>query len=471
MVFPVGVSRQALAGIPLIVAIIKRGTRTMLRRGGCGRSGILLLLLLGVFLGVIRMERSSCHLIEGGGGERGTGTIISIQRKHRNNMHGLLGFGFGKHSSVPVGPTWTRIRGGARSPPKSAAPKSVKFAVPKDDEETANSLVRKPSSKQISSNRQSTFQSFLAYLDENHSEEKLKSYLTYFSLSVSLLWSHVLWPKDPIKQQAITSASRVLYAAYLVVYQLLFSYIGSKIKRNRDRSVVVADETKLFARKQLQNSLGLDVMSLFGSQSSQGQSNPFGADDEQQLTVKEYDSKQLRGLKQTFFFDLFKSSIYHFLMKSTSALALDSLNGIITLLFHPLFRIYVVGQPATGKCQRPFPRKPGTLENILRSYTTAPVDSPENDKNDEQIAEDRAIYEEAEPPRSTLSDDDDDQETGQGAEMTNDSAQLAENPDSISITSSDVSKVDQPPQTEKKSPQARRRGGHKRRNKHSIMLN
>jgi hypothetical protein len=94
-------------------------------------------------------------------------------------------------------------------------------------------------------------------------------------------------------------------------------------------------------------------------------------------TASKYDAEQLRKLKESFFVDLLWTSAMHFVTKSNTPLFLDPLNGVINMVFSPLFRIYVVGQSPAGMYSRPFAKKPGVMERILGSVVIPSVENTE----------------------------------------------------------------------------------------------
>jgi Phosphate transport (Pho88) len=127
-------------------------------------------------------------------------------------------------------------------------------------------------------------------------------------------------------------------------------------------------------------------------------------------TVVEYDLKQANSMQSGLIFNMAMNWFLHFKMGQVQPLLIQSMTGLLNLLYSPLFQVYVLGR----NLQRPFPnpnlKKPPASEATEedgRSASEAEVSSPSGQSAIEAATDDDDDEEEEKK------DDEDDADVGE----------------------------------------------------------
>jgi len=85
----------------------------------------------------------------------------------------------------------------------------------------------------------------------------------------------------------------------------------------------------------------------------------------EEKTIRDYDMDMLTSQRKAAMTNVAVLMFVHFKMGSTSPLVISSVMGLLKLFDEPLFKIYVLKQPAEGKLERPFKPEPNPLLAML----------------------------------------------------------------------------------------------------------
>lgn len=135
--------------------------------------------------------------------------------------------------------------------------------------------------------------------------------------------------------------ARTLFIAYLIVHQLVILYVRIQAKTINDRTPI---ELKNPLSGVLQSQLG-------GSGSSAGMMKNLASSFlSSKSTVVEYDLKQAQSMQSGLIFSMLFMWFLHFKMGQVQPLLINSVSGLLNLVYSPLFQVYVLGR----NLERPF---------------------------------------------------------------------------------------------------------------------
>lgn len=190
-------------------------------------------------------------------------------------------------------------------------------------------------------------------------------------------------------------------------------------KRNNDRTQI-----------QIQNPMSKML-------SSQLEKQPAGANDmvknlassflKTESTVAEYDMGQARNMQGGILFNMALMWLLHFKMQQVQPLMMTSINGLMQLVYNPLFQVYIMGR----NLERPFkspevfkdPRaeeESATTESTTEDGATEDGESDEMEKEEEN-SDDEEEYSDEEDEEDSDEGEDSDEEDDDDSEDKDDS--------------------------------------------------
>lgn len=192
----------------------------------------------------------------------------------------------------------------------------------------------------------------------------------------------------------LVKIARFAFIGYLVVLQLFVLYARIQAKSKNDRTPIsTSNPLTNLMQSQLQgpdnsNAMMKNLASSFLSSES---------------TVMEYDLKQARSMQGGLLFNMCFMWFLHFKMDQMQPLLINSVTGIMNMVYSPLFQVHVMGR----NLERPFknPAAKGMeaavapVEDDSAAATEAPIEEEE---------EEAPVAEEEEEDSDDGSDDDDD---------------------------------------------------------------
>lgn len=130
-----------------------------------------------------------------------------------------------------------------------------------------------------------------------------------------------------------------------------------------------------------------------------------------ETTVREYDMKQTSNMQGSIIFNMAFNWFLHFKMQKTQPLIMQIMTGIIQLIYHPLFQVYVLGR----NLERPFKTQMTAAQKMMEAQQAAEKggdeeEEVENGDEEEEVEEDEQDEEEESEDDDDEADDDDEEE-------------------------------------------------------------
>jgi hypothetical protein len=204
----------------------------------------------------------------------------------------------------------------------------------------------------------------------------------FASLGVMLLGKKV-----DLFSPTIVRIGRTAFITYLVVHQIFLLYVRIQARKMNDRTPI---ELKSPLTSVLQSQMGDG-----GNGMMKNLASSFLAS---KSTVLEYDLKQSRSMQSGIIFNMVTMWVLHFKMGQVQPLLIQSVTGFVTMVYSPLFQIYVMGL----NLERPFKGPAGPLE-AAQEESAAEIEG-----EDAGEVEETAGAEDTEA--STITEDEDDDE-------------------------------------------------------------
>jgi Phosphate transport (Pho88) len=163
----------------------------------------------------------------------------------------------------------------------------------------------------------------------------------YASIGVMLLARRV-----DLFHPTVVRIARIAFIAYVVLLQLFLFYVRVEAKRIDDRTPI-----------ELTNPLSAVLAGQLGGGSNSRDGGGAGLMKNlassflsSKSTVLEYDLKQAKGMQSGLIFNMLMMWFLHFKMNQVQPLLIQTANGIMSLVYSPLFQVYVLGR----NLERPF---------------------------------------------------------------------------------------------------------------------
>ena len=134
---------------------------------------------------------------------------------------------------------------------------------------------------------------------------------------------------------------RFAFIGYLVILQLFVLYVRIRAKAANDRTpVTTTNPLSGLLESQLQGPDGSNAMIK----------NLASSFLKSQSTVLEYDLKQAQSMQSGLLFNMAFMWFLHFKMQQIQPLMINTVTGLMNLVYSPLFQVYVLGR----NLERPF---------------------------------------------------------------------------------------------------------------------
>ena len=214
----------------------------------------------------------------------------------------------------------------------------------------------------------------------------------YASIGIMLLGR-----KIDLFNPTIVRLARFAFVAFLVCYQLFLLYARIQAVSHNDRTPI-----------ELKSPLSSVLQSQLGGGGNEGGSNAMmkslaSSFLASKSTVLEYDLKQIKSMQSGMIFNMLFMWVLHFKMKQVQPLIIQSITGMVNLIYSPLFQVYGLGR----NLERPFKSPPGkpnpfqapeTTETVAESDSESSVEETENledeNENEEEDTEKKEDVEE-----------------------------------------------------------------------------
>jgi hypothetical protein len=191
-----------------------------------------------------------------------------------------------------------------------------------------------------------------------YDEPLVASPLTNLFVSLGVM---LLARKCDLFHPTVVRIARFSFISYVILLQLFLFYVRVQAKRNNDRTPI---ELKSPLSSVLQSQLG-------GGSEGGGNSmvkNLASSFLSSKSTVIDYDMKQARGMQSGLIFNTLFMWFLHFKMEQIQPLLIQTANGLTTMVYSPLFQIYILGR------------------NLERPYKNAAMKNTEGATEEQQAA-------------------------------------------------------------------------------------
>ena len=223
----------------------------------------------------------------------------------------------------------------------------------------------------------------------------------YASLGVMLVGRRVDLFSKPVVRLA-----RAGYIGYLILHQVFLLYVRIQAKSINDRTPI-----------ELKNPLSSVLQSQLGEGGSNGMMKNLASSFlSSKSTVMEYDLKQARSMQSGLIFSMLFLWLLHFKMGQVQPLLIQTVTGLVNLIYSPLFQVYGMGR----NLERPF--KNPTSQKAEKEQNEEGDDASETDEIEGSGAEEEKDDAESEE----VEDDEDDEEEEEEEESDDDEEEEGE---------------------------------------------
>lgn len=203
----------------------------------------------------------------------------------------------------------------------------------------------------------------------------------------------VLARKYDLFHPTVVRIARFAFISYIILLQLFLFYVRIQAKRSNDRTPI---ELKSPLTSLLQSQLGAGSEGG-GNGMMKNLASSFLSS---KSTVLEYDLKQARGMQSGLIFNMLFMWFLHFKMEQVQPLLIQTANGLTTMVYSPLFQIYILGR----NLERPF--KNPVMKAVEKQATT------EDDDDDNSLESAADVDEEGDEVNESDSEGDDNDKFG-----------------------------------------------------------
>ena len=152
----------------------------------------------------------------------------------------------------------------------------------------------------------------------------------------------------------ILMIARLVFVLYIVASQLLIKILKDKINNIEDETII---SNSSFNIKD-----GMKMFGLGGNNMLEGLLGKANSNNDNKITVREYDLAEVKKLSQGLFFEIIAASYMHFVNKAGKPLIIIPVMGLLNKIKSPIVQLHLMGYKAVGQLSRPF--KAG-FENML----------------------------------------------------------------------------------------------------------
>eukprot|EP00804_Cyclotella_cryptica_P027375 CCRYP_008815-RA/>CCRYP_008815-RA protein AED:0.18 eAED:0.06 QI:0/-1/0/1/-1/0/1/0/431 len=160
-----------------------------------------------------------------------------------------------------------------------------------------------------------------------------------FLISLSVMF---LSQRIDIFSPRVVAIARACFVGYIIAVQLFLLYVRTRVKQNNDRTEIVLSNPLASFVAGMQNSNNGATSSMVKSITSQLLTT--------HTTVYEYDLQQVKSMQSSLLMPMIILYFLHFRMKQMQPLLMQTVTGVMNLIYCPLWQVYVLGR----RLERPF---------------------------------------------------------------------------------------------------------------------
>jgi len=156
-------------------------------------------------------------------------------------------------------------------------------------------------------------------------------------LSISIMF---LSQRMDIFSPRVVTIARAAFVAYIILVQLFLLYVRTKVKQINDRTeITLSNPLASMAESMLQKNSNNDMVKSLTSQILTTHT-----------TIYEYDMQQIKSMQSGLLMPMVFIYFLHFRMKQMQPLLMQTVTGLMNLVYSPLWQVYVMGK----RLERPF---------------------------------------------------------------------------------------------------------------------
>jgi Phosphate transport (Pho88) len=218
----------------------------------------------------------------------------------------------------------------------------------------------------------------------------------------------ILGRKVDLLSPTMVRITRFIFITYIVLHLGFLTYVRIQAKQINNRTTIQLPTNPLISSL-INNQLGGGGTDTSSSSSSESGTNSMikslaSSFLSSSTTVFEYDLKQSRNMQNGLLFNMLFMWFLHFKMGQVQPLLINTFNGIISMVYSPLFQVYILGR----NLERPFqiqatPKPTNANSTETDDGATAATETFDEDDDDDESSNDNT-----EDPTELEGDDDDD---------------------------------------------------------------
>ena len=217
------------------------------------------------------------------------------------------------------------------------------------------------------------------------------------SLSVMFLSQRI----DIFSPRVVTIA-RAAFVTYIIAVQLFLFYVRTRVKHINDRTeIIISNPLSSLVQGMQKDSNNAMIKSLTSQMLTT------------HTTIYEYDMQQIKSMQSGLLMPMVFIYFLHFRMKQMQPLLMQTVSGVMNLVYSPLWQVYVLGK----NLERPFGKMNGGLNGFMGENGTGDDSSTEVNSSDdiakEEEEESKEDEEEDEETEVEVEENDSTEEDGE----------------------------------------------------------
>lgn len=138
--------------------------------------------------------------------------------------------------------------------------------------------------------------------------------------------------------------ARVVFVLYIIGSQLLLKLLKDKINNIDDGTMIPASSFNIKD--------GMKMFGLGGNSMLEGILGKSNNDNNNKISVRDYDLAEVKKLSQGLFFEIVAASYMHFINKAGKPLIIIPVMGLLNKIKSPMVQIHFMGYKAVGQLSR-----------------------------------------------------------------------------------------------------------------------
>jgi len=142
----------------------------------------------------------------------------------------------------------------------------------------------------------------------------------------------------------ILMIARVVFVLYIIASQLLLKLLKDKINNIDDDTMIPSSSFNIKD--------GMKMFGLGGNSMLDGLLGKSNNNNDNKISIKDYDLAEVKKLSQGLFFEIIAASYMHFINKAGKPLIIIPVMGLLNKIKSPMIQIHFMGYKAVGQLSR-----------------------------------------------------------------------------------------------------------------------